>query len=130
MKSYTTRQCNHPTHSMLPHHHRNDSPVGEYVNHRHPGCPFECGGVVYLKSVPITEETQSAVTKEDLFSPSAVALKDPQFERELQSLLNRYSIDAACGTPDFILVDYICSNLEAFRQAVYRKHVWRQGSTS
>lgn len=130
MKTYTTRQCNNPTHSMMPHHHREGSPVGEYVKHRHPGCPFDCGGVVYLKSVPVTEEPQSTVTKEDLFNPSAVGLKDPQFERELQSLLNRYSIDAACGTPDFILVEYICSNLEALRRTAYRKHMLSRGSTS
>ena len=34
-------------------------------------------------------------------------MSDENFKKELSSLLNRYSWDTACETPDYILADYV-----------------------
>lgn len=46
------------------------------------------------------------------------------FRQDLEQLLNRYSIDAYCETPDFILADLICDQLEAIRRMTVRREKW------
>jgi hypothetical protein len=46
------------------------------------------------------------------------------FERELESLINRYSKENDSNTPDFILAQYIVGCLTAFNNAVQRREAW------
>jgi len=49
---------------------------------------------------------------------------DSKFRKELEGLLNRYSIEAGSNTPDFILADYLCGCLAYFNIAVTRREEW------
>jgi hypothetical protein len=46
------------------------------------------------------------------------------FETELQHLINRYSMENASNTPDFILAQYLAGCLAAFGQAVQQRETW------
>jgi hypothetical protein len=46
------------------------------------------------------------------------------FLRELTSLLNRYSIDNECDTPDFILAEYLKNCLDTYRVAIHANMGW------
>lgn len=46
------------------------------------------------------------------------------FERELESLINRYSKENESDTPDFILAHYIKSSLKAFNETVNMREKW------
>lgn len=46
------------------------------------------------------------------------------FERELESLINRYCKENESNTPDFILVHYIKSSLKAFNETVNMREKW------
>lgn len=45
------------------------------------------------------------------------------FERELTVLINKYSVDAATNTPDYILARYLVSCAEAFQLAIAERQV-------
>jgi hypothetical protein len=45
-------------------------------------------------------------------------------ERELQSLLNRYSQENASNTPDFILAQYLLACLAAWNTGVQQRETW------
>lgn len=47
-----------------------------------------------------------------------------KFESELESLINRHSIENESGTPDFILATYIRNCLDAFSIAVRHRSKW------
>lgn len=46
------------------------------------------------------------------------------FETELQSLINKFSMENASNTPDFILAEYMKFCLDAFNQAVQQREKW------
>lgn len=46
------------------------------------------------------------------------------FRKELQALINTYSQENGCNTPDFILADYLCNCLVAFDNAVNYRAQW------
>jgi len=46
------------------------------------------------------------------------------FEEELKNLLNIYSKENSCNTPDFILAQYLEFCLRAFIVAVNRRDIW------
>jgi hypothetical protein len=46
------------------------------------------------------------------------------FMSELQSLINRYSMENGSHTPDYILAEYMCNCLLAFDQAVKSREHW------
>lgn len=48
----------------------------------------------------------------------------PDFRRELESLINRYSLENGSNTPDFILADYLVRCLETFDSVVNRRDEW------
>lgn len=48
------------------------------------------------------------------------------FQKELQRLLNKHSIDAYCETPDFILAAYLVENLEIFSGTVKWTSRWKE----
>lgn len=46
------------------------------------------------------------------------------FERDLASLLNRYSRENGSNTPDFILARYLVQCLDAWNENVSRRTAW------
>jgi hypothetical protein len=48
-----------------------------------------------------------------------------EFVRDLESLINRHSMENASGTPDFILAQYLESCLIAFDTAIKQRARWR-----
>jgi len=46
------------------------------------------------------------------------------FEKELSSLINKYSVENTSNTPDFILAEYILSSLKAFSAAANARDHW------
>jgi hypothetical protein len=51
-------------------------------------------------------------------------LKEPQFQKELEDLINKYSLERFSKTPDFILAKYMADCLHAFNQAVEARYDW------
>ena len=49
-----------------------------------------------------------------------------KFSRELEQLINRYSIENGSDTPDFILCKYLIDCLHAYEQATTLKNKWFQ----
>ena len=45
-------------------------------------------------------------------------------EKELSSLLNRFSAEGESNTPDFILAQYLMGCLQAFTTAVQQRETW------
>jgi hypothetical protein len=43
------------------------------------------------------------------------------FEKELSDLLNKYSLDNECATPDFILADFMVQCMLAYQDALGAK---------
>lgn len=52
--------------------------------------------------------------------------REPTFESELESLLNRYSKDARTNTPDCVLANYISACLTAYADAVDKRDRWNR----
>ena len=46
------------------------------------------------------------------------------FEKELESILNRYSKENESSTPDFILAKYLIACLEAYNTALKKRDKW------
>lgn len=53
-----------------------------------------------------------------------VPQQDLTFERELQSLLNRFCKENLSGTPDFILAEYMQDCLNSFSAAINKRENW------
>jgi len=51
-------------------------------------------------------------------------LKDQKFQKEIESVLNRYSRENASNTPDFILAQYLTSCLAAWNTGVQQRETW------
>ncbi len=47
-----------------------------------------------------------------------------EFQRELESLINRYSRENGSHTPDFVLAEYLSGCLAAFDAAVGQRDAW------
>lgn len=47
-----------------------------------------------------------------------------EFKKELTSLINRYSVDNYCQTPDFILADSVVRHLIAVAETVRDRETW------
>lgn len=50
-----------------------------------------------------------------------------QFESELESLINRHSMENGSDTPDFILAEYMLGCLKSYNSAVIRRREWYGG---
>ena len=56
--------------------------------------------------------------------------RDHGFRRELESLINKYSLENESDTPDFILADFLSGCLTLFDDVVVERdrwHGWRDG---
>lgn len=47
-----------------------------------------------------------------------------EFKRELEHLINRYSMENGSNTPDFILAEYLTDCLESYDDAVQAREKW------
>lgn len=54
----------------------------------------------------------------------------PTFDKALERLINCYSLESGSNTPDFILVEYLKSNLINFHQATRMRDNWYGGKRS
>ena len=52
------------------------------------------------------------------------AADDGDLRKGLAEVLNRYSRDNGCNTPDFILAQYLANCLDAFDVAVQKRAQW------
>jgi hypothetical protein len=57
-------------------------------------------------------------------SKPGIDQRPPTFERELESLINRYSQENGSNTPDFILAQYLLRCLEAWNDGITRREQW------
>ena len=46
------------------------------------------------------------------------------FEKELESLINKHSIENESDTPDFVLSSFLYSCLQSFKYAVKKRELW------
>ena len=51
-------------------------------------------------------------------------IKSEEFAKELSTLLNKHCVDCVCGTPDFILADFVVECLEATGKMMKRREEW------
>lgn len=66
-----------------------------------------------------------------LDTPEAADTTPPPttFEKELQSLINCYSMESGSDTPDFLLAEFLVCQLRTWDQYVTRREQW-YGRTS
>lgn len=46
------------------------------------------------------------------------------FEKDLESLINKYSQENASNTPDFILAQYLLGCLEVWNKGIQQRETW------
>mgnify|MGYP001597205859 CR=1 FL=1 len=51
------------------------------------------------------------------------------FEKELEQLINRHSVENWSNTPDFILAHYLCACLTAFAAATRQREMYEPSLT-
>lgn len=49
------------------------------------------------------------------------------FEKELESLINKYKMENGSDTPDFVLAEYLAKCLAAFDYATKMRDGWNKG---
>lgn len=104
-------ECHDPNHKPYPHHH---GVLGKATNHRHPGCPWECGQDVYTKFAIVknVEDPGNQVVMPNL---SVKPLPDyDAFEADVQKLINHHSMENGSDTPDYILAAYLTAALKNY----------------
>ena len=83
----------------------------------------------YIKGEPAVPILNLKIEDEQDNMPKA---SDPQgpsdFERELEHLINRHSLENHSGTPDFILAAYLNDCLVAYNKTVLARSAWRSES--
>ena len=52
-----------------------------------------------------------------------------QFRKELEVLVNKFSLENNSNTPDFILAEYLEQSLKAFDLAVTKRSLWYNEKT-
>lgn len=58
------------------------------------------------------------------FEATKKASKESEFQKELEKLINRHSMENGCDCPDFILADYLMSCLRAFNFSTKAREKW------
>lgn len=53
--------------------------------------------------------------------------KNSKFERELSSLINRYSKESESNTPDYILAKYLVACLNNYNQTIQMRTTHKRG---
>jgi hypothetical protein len=107
-------------------------------------CPE--GRLLMAALAKITTESQTDKTIEEVISQchelakymfkDSMPLMEPEthirpgFEKELEYLINRYSMESGSNTPDYILVDYMKNSLDNFHKATWLRDNWYGGKRS
>lgn len=47
-----------------------------------------------------------------------------EFQKEIEQIVNKYSMENESNTPDFILANYIIMSLDAFNKTVELREAW------
>lgn len=47
-----------------------------------------------------------------------------EFEKELEQLINKHSLENESNTPDFILARFVSDSLDAYTKAANRREQW------
>jgi hypothetical protein len=93
-----------------------------------PSCPTQ--GIPCNEDKPHAQEVPDYKDKPDTENQKA---EDPdneegppltEFERGLKSLINKYCMENASATPDFILAEYMVAALNAFTRATRARERW------
>jgi hypothetical protein len=80
------------------------------------------GGALGERREGVSKITQSMV--DDAAARARVAQARAEFKRELESLINRYSIENGSNTPDFLLAEYLMACLAAFEATSLAREKW------
>ena len=67
---------------------------------------------------------EHSMTDEDADIAVKMDINKTGFRAELQTLINRHSVENGSDTPDFILADYMADCLNAYDMAVIRRTMW------
>jgi hypothetical protein len=51
-------------------------------------------------------------------------MEESKFQKELEQLINKYSVESESNTPDFILSEYLSNCLSTFNIAIMRREEW------
>lgn len=46
------------------------------------------------------------------------------FQKELEELINRHSIENGSNTPDFLLAEYLCDCLASYEVSISKRENW------
>lgn len=71
----------------------------------------------YVDALMIVKEYANRPVKGDVERPT-------NFKIELEGLINKYSMENASNTPDFILAEYLIDSLNAFNDAEIKRSKW------
>lgn len=55
-------------------------------------------------------------------------MMEEEIKRELSQVLNRYSLDAASNTPDFILAEMVYKFISAYTDATKENREWNKAA--
>jgi hypothetical protein len=79
-----------------------------------------------LERFPVTEEVESQAGQKDTCAGPMQGECTPkgQFQLELERLINKYSMENASNTPDFILAQFLVHILEVFDITTKNRERW------
>jgi len=49
---------------------------------------------------------------------------EPSLERDITSLLNRYSAESVSDTPDFVLAEFLLGSIKVFNESIHSREMW------
>ena len=52
---------------------------------------------------------------------------EPSFSKELETLINKHSMENRSNTPDFMLAEYMMDCLRAFEKVTEQRETWYKG---
>lgn len=90
--------------------------IGEWIVQQDEGWLSVTDEWIQINCVMLDEEMLALLRAEE---------EPKTFEQELESLINRHSLENESGTPDFILASYLVNCLNAFNIAVQQRANWR-----
>lgn len=84
----------------------------------------------YYASTPPKSRHALDVVAESVNPAKLIAVEQPPaeevgFEKELERLINRHSLEGDSGTPDYILATYLTGCLNIFNETIKHRAAWR-----
>lgn len=50
--------------------------------------------------------------------------KHEELKRDIAAVLNKHSVDTDLATPDFLIAEYVVTNLQAYATLLYKRAAW------